>query len=184
MIEPGWQDKVLDFWFSELKPEDWYATKPEVDGVIRARFAGLHAALSDDVPDQARRDANTALAAIIVLDQFPRNMFRGLGKAFATDGLAAELARNAVDAGLDRDMTQAQKQFLYMPLMHSENLADQDRCVELFAAAGLENGLKYAREHRDIIARFGRFPYRNKAIGRDSTAEELVYLKDANTFGQ
>lgn len=184
MIEPGWQDKVLDFWFSELKPEDWYATKQEVDDAIRARFAGLHAALSNDVPVAVRSDARTALAAVIALDQFPRNMFRGSGKAFATDGLAAQLSRNAVDASLDAAMTQPQKQFLYMPLMHSENLADQERCVELFAAAGLENGLKHAREHRDIIARFGRFPHRNKAIGRDSTAEELVYLKDANTFGQ
>ncbi len=184
MIDTDWRDKVLDFWFSELTSEDWYATKDAVDDAIRDRFGDLYAALAHDLPAEARSDPMTALAAIIVLDQFPRNMFRGSGKAFATDKFAADLCRGAIDAGHDRGMSQQQKQFLYMPLMHSENLADQERCVELFAAAGLDNGIKHAEEHRDIIARFGRFPHRNGVLGRATTPEEQEYLKDANTFGQ
>src|SRR5690606_22329940 len=107
----------------------------------------------------------TALAAVIVLDQFPRNMFRGQPAAFATDDLALGIARRALDRGFDAKIEQGGKAFLYMPFMHSEVTADQERCVDLFRSLDNESGLKYAIEHRDIVARFGRFPHRNKILG-------------------
>jgi uncharacterized protein (DUF924 family) len=184
MTTAGWRDEVLKFWFEELSPEDWYSGKPEVDERIRERFAGLPAELKATPPAGAQSDPMTALAAIIVFDQFPRNLFRKQPQAFATDPLAARISRHAVDADFDRGMAPAQKQFLYMPLMHSETLADQERCVELFRGLGNEDGLKYAVEHRDIIARFGRFPHRNRALGRETTPEEADFLTGHSGYGQ
>ena len=125
-----------------------------------------------------------ALAAAIVLDQFPRNMYRGTAKAFATDDLAIRLARQAIENKVDEHLTPAERLFLYMPFQHSEILADQEHAVMLFKALGQENALRYAIEHRDIIARFGRFPHRNRALGRQSTPEEEVFLQEHKGFGQ
>lgn len=184
MTALDWRDSVLDFWFKELTPQDWYSGKPETDALIRERFAPLYARLKQSPPAEAHSEPLTALAAVIVFDQFPRNLFRKQPDAFATDALAVKIARRAVEAGFDRDMPAEQKQFLYMPLMHSEELADQERCVELFRGLGNEEGLKYAIEHRDIIARFGRFPHRNRALGRATTAEEAEFLTGHSGYGQ
>jgi len=180
----AWHDEVLDFWFRELAPEDWYSGKAEVDEKIRARFGDLPAKLAANVPAEVETDPRAALAAVIVFDQFPRNIHRRKPEAFATDDLAAAITRNALDRELDAGMSPQERQFLYMPLMHSEVLADQERCVDLFKALGSEEGLKYAVEHRDIIARFGRFPHRNRVLERETTEEEAAFLESHDGYGQ
>lgn len=180
----GWRDEVLDFWFRELTPEDWYSSKEEVDEKIRTRFGVLLPKLAADVPAEVETDPKTALAAIIVFDQFPRNIYRRQPEAFATDNIAVGITRSAIDKEFDAEMTPQERQFLYMPLMHSEVMADQERCVDLFRALGSEEGIKYAVEHRDIVARFGRFPHRNRALGRETTEDEALFLKEHAGYGQ
>lgn len=119
----------------------------------------------------------SALALVIVLDQFPLNMFRHSPRAFSTEAEARRIAKAAVSQGFDRELTEEQKQFLYMPFMHSENREDQQRSVELFTAAGLKDALPYAIGHKEIVDRFGRFPHRNRTLGRESTPEEIEFLK-------
>lgn len=184
MTESAWPDDVLEFWFGELAPEDWYTGKDDVDAAIRERFLPLYREISISIPREARDDADAALAAIILFDQFPRNMFRGQAEAFGTDDLAVDLARNALGRGYDQSLDEQRRQFMYMPLMHSEVLADQERCVTLFGALGDEGGLKYAVEHRDIIARFGRFPHRNRVLERESTPQERSFLAGHAGYGQ
>ncbi len=180
----AWRDEVLDFWFSELTNEDRFGGTPEVDRKITERFEPLFKRLSTAIPAEAMSDARTALATVIVYDQFPRNMYRAKPEAFATDKLAVEVSRNALQKGFQEQVPPEQRAFLYMPFMHSEVMADQERCVDLFKSTGNEEALKFAVEHRDIIARFGRFPHRNKALGRSSTPEEREFLKNHSGYGQ
>jgi uncharacterized protein (DUF924 family) len=174
---------VLSFWFEELGPDGWFERRDATDETIRERFAGLHQALFQAFPSMSFDDPDSALAAILVFDQFPRNMFRGQARAFATDDVAAAIARKAIAREFDAEQPDERKLFFYMPLMHAENLADQEHCVALFAA--LEGDLvKHAIEHRDIVARFGRFPHRNRALGRQSTPAENAFLAEHKGFGQ
>ncbi|MBO6540396.1 MAG: DUF924 domain-containing protein [Rhizobiaceae bacterium] len=184
MADSDWAEKVLTFWFDELTSEDWYSGSAEVDEKIRMRFGALHEEFNRGVPPEAHADANAALAAVIVLDQFSRNIHRKKAEAFASDAVALDVARNAVEAGLDTQVAADRRAFFYMPFMHSEILSDQERCVDLFKQSGGENSLKYAIEHRDIIARFGRFPYRNKVLGRQSTEDERAFLEGHSGYGQ
>lgn len=184
MTKTAWHDDLLRYWFKELTPEDWYTAKAETDAAIRDRFLPLYNKMFAAPPEEARSDPDAALAAVILFDQFPRNMFRGQAMAFASDDLAIDLARNALDKGFDEGLSSKRKQFLYMPLMHSEVLADQERCVSLFKTLGNGEGLRYAIEHRDIIARFGRFPHRNRVLGRDSTEDERRFLQEHAGYGQ
>ncbi|PSM16776.1 DUF924 family protein [Nitratireductor sp. StC3] len=177
-------DAVLGFWFEELGPEDWYSGDPKIDERIEAQFAQTCAAVLAAPPERFLGDARTALAAIIVLDQFTRNIHRRTANAFAGDPGALSIAHGAIERGYDNAMTQAERQFLYMPLMHSEVLADQELSVKLFRDLGNENSLKFAIEHRDIVARFGRFPHRNQALGRTSTKDEIDFLKGHSGYGQ
>lgn len=185
-IEAGWVDEVLGFWFGELTYKDWFDGGPELDEKVRARFLGLYETLKAGFDERRIDDARTALAAIIVFDQFPRNMFRSSAAAFATDDTAAGIARIAVERDWDRAGPEGARPFFYMPFMHSEILADQERCVDLFRALGEggRDGLKFAIEHRDIVARFGRFPHRNRALGRESSPEELEFMKEHGGYGQ
>ncbi|WP_048649192.1 DUF924 family protein [Nitratireductor soli] len=183
-MNDDWPEDVLTFWFDELTPEDWYTGKEEIDAAIRARFLPLYETMKRDQPRTMLSEPRAALAAIIVFDQFPRNIFRRQPAAFGTDQLAMGLSSNAVDRGFDDGMSMAQKQFMYMPFMHSEVLADQERSVMLFGGLGNEDSLKYAIEHRDIVARFGRFPHRNRVLGRESSAEEEAFLKEHAGYGQ
>lgn len=182
--EAGFVDEVLDFWFGELTYADWFSGGTAVDEKVRARFLGLYEALKAGFDEKAVADGRTALAAIVVFDQFPRNIFRGTAEAFATDDLAAGIARRAVERGWDMQAEPVRRPFYYMPFMHSEILADQERCVDLFRGIGPGKGLDFAIEHRDIVARFGRFPHRNRALGRRSTPEELEFLKGHAGYGQ
>lgn len=179
-----WASDVLEFWFETLGPKDWFEVNADTDAEIVRRFSGLHKRLTGLAPAELAGDRDTALAAIIVFDQFSRNMFRGSADAFAYDRKALELARMATGKGFDKDIADMRQMFFYMPFMHSEDLSDQDRCIELFTHGGGKNTLKHAREHRDIIARFGRFPHRNKVLGRANTAEETEFLQDHSGFGQ
>lgn len=175
------QDEVLEFWLNEVGPAGWYVAVPEVDGKIAQRFiATWHAAHDGELSDWADTPEG-ALALLIVTDQFSRNMFRGDGKSFATDALARDVARGAIARGFDLKTPEPQRVFFYMPFEHSEALADQDSSVALMSArlSGDEGAefAHHARVHREIIRRFGRFPYRNAALGRDTTAAEEAFLK-------
>jgi uncharacterized protein (DUF924 family) len=171
-----WIDEVLKFWFEELQSAAWFTKDAAIDAQIRNRFERLHEQLSQgDI--QVPATPRAYLAAVIVLDQFSRNMFRGTAKAFASDAKALAFASRALDAGFDREMTKEQRQFLYLPFMHSEELAVQMRCVELYAAFDDAELMKYATEHRDIIERFRRFPHRNAALARESTPAEIEFMQ-------
>ncbi len=168
---------VLDFWFHELAPSQWYKADNGLDAEIARRFEPVYRALSRFVPSDWNKDAGTNLAATIVLDQFPRNMFRGTPQAFATDALALDVSMATIEKHFDLELNESQRQFLYMPFQHAEDRATQARSIELFEALGNANVLDFARRHRAIIERFGRFPHRNAILGRTSTAEELEFLK-------
>jgi uncharacterized protein (DUF924 family) len=178
-----WVSEVLRFWFDELGPDGWFERKDATDEAIRSRFSALHEALSAAAPSTSFDSPDEALAAILVFDQFSRNMFRGQARAFATDDMAAAIARKAIERGFDMKVPEQRRLFFYMPLMHAESLADQEHCVSLVSALPGDR-VKYASEHRDIIARFGRFPHRNKPLGRESTAAEQIFLAEHKGFGQ
>ncbi|MDC0717328.1 DUF924 family protein [Nannocystis bainbridge] len=170
-------DAVLDFWFSPPVRPKWFVRSDDLDRDIRDQFGELHARAASGALDGWAASSRGALALVILLDQFPRNMFRGTPEAFATDAKARDVANAALSAGLEHDLTQEERLFLYLPLEHSEDLADQERCVELMRALDeTPMWLDYAIRHRDIIARFGRFPHRNSVLGRESTGEECEFL--------
>jgi uncharacterized protein (DUF924 family) len=173
---------VLAFW-REAGEDKWFARDEAFDASIRTRFAPLlRAAALGELDDwQARPEG--ALALIILLDQFPRNLFRGSPNAFATDAKARAIAREALARGFDQQVEDELRLFLYMPLGHSEDLTDQDRCIAVIEALGWEEATRSAREHRDIIARFGRFPHRNVALGRATTEEEQHFLDEGGFSG-
>jgi uncharacterized protein (DUF924 family) len=183
-MQENWVEEVLSFWFGELSGEDWFTRKDATDTAIKARFEALYREIRAHVPAVAFDEPRAALAATIVLDQFPRNMFRGKAEAFATDDLAIDVVRRALTTKLDEKLSETEKQFLYMPFMHSEILADQERSVALFRSQNAGKNEKYAVEHRDIVAKFGRFPHRNKVLGRESTPAERIFLLNHQGFGQ
>lgn len=171
-------EDVLDFWFEESTPEQWFQKNDAFDEEIRARFGKDYDLAVNGVYDGWRETARGCLALLIILDQFSRNMFRGDKKMFATDGKALDIARHAVDNGFDNGLTTDRKAFLYLPFEHSENMADQKKSVELFSSLKNDNAGYYdfAVRHYDVIKKFGRFPHRNAILGRQSTTEEEEYL--------
>lgn len=168
---------VLKFWFDDLQPKQWWVKDENLDEQIRERFSEVHAQACRCELFSWRSEPKGRLAEIIVLDQFSRNMYRGQPEAFMQDALALALAQEAVSSRADRALSQMERNFLYMPYMHSESLAVHDVAVTLFRENGIESGLEYERKHREIIERFGRYPHRNEALGRESTPEELEFLK-------
>ena len=175
--------RVIAFWFADpgapgpgqTRPI-WFEEDPAFDEEVRARFTrDLERAAAGEL-DPLTATPEGCLALVILIDQFPRNAFRGTPRAFETDAKAREVANSALARDFDRRLTPVQRQFLYMPFQHSESLADQDRSVALFRALGDEQSLDYALRHRDAIARFGRFPHRNAILGRESTPEEREFL--------
>ncbi len=169
--------KILDFWFQELSSEMHFSKSAELDQNIRNRFLEIHTQILAGRTKVWRKTSEGRLAEILVLDQFSRNMFRDSAEAFANDVLALELAEAAIDAGDDQKLPMEQRKFFYMPLMHSENRRIHEKAVKLFSQKGLEESLKYELLHKQIIDRFGRFPHRNKVLGRSSSHEELEFLK-------
>ncbi len=175
-------DDVLAFW-RKAGPDKWFEKSDDFDRAIRENFSSTYEAAARGELSDWENTPDGALALVIVLDQFPRNMFRNDARAFATDPAALALAGRALESGFDRLIERDLVAFLYMPFMHSENIADQRRCVDLFAAHGEPNNLKYAQIHEEIIARFGRFPHRNKVLGRTTTPEEATFLEHGGFAG-
>lgn len=172
-------DEVLEYWLDEVGPEGWYRGGDELDSQIRERFLEIWERVWNGECDFWRTSPSGALAYIVLTDQFPRNMFRSDGKAFASDGAALAASKAAIAKRWDMRVDEPARHFFYMPLMHSECLADQDRCVRLMLTRLPETGQKnlpHARAHREVVRRFGRFPTRNEALGRVSTASEADYL--------
>lgn len=171
--------EVLDYWLGELGPAGWYAGGEALDGEIRERFGDLWQAAVEGSLDHWIDGPAGALAFLVLTDQFPRNMWRGTGRAFASDAQALAAARQAIAAGWDLAAPEPERQFFYLPLMHSEELADQQDCIglmiERMPETGADNTL-HARAHTEVIRRFGRFPYRNDALGRETTPEEAAFL--------
>lgn len=174
-------DIVLDFWFAETPAALHFADDAVFDRRCAARFGTLHRLLAAGVPDAWAADPTAMLAAVIVLDQFSRNIDRGSAKAFANDGAAQALTLAALARGDDAALDSVHRQFLYMPLMHAEDSALQARSVTLFAALGDDEVTAFAQRHAAAIERFGRFPARNAALGRTSTAAELAFLAEHPT---
>ncbi|MFV0359798.1 DUF924 family protein [Tropicimonas sp.] len=177
--------EVAAFWIDEVGPKGWYEVSDRLDAEIRERFLPTwEAALAGDLDGWAE-DAATVLAFLVVTDQFPRNMFRGDGRSFATDPLARAAASYAIERRWDLTVREPGRQFFYLPLEHSEMLSDQDRCIRLITERMPETGaenLLHARAHRQIVARFGRFPFRNAALGRLTLPSEQVFL-DQGGYG-
>lgn len=186
-IEPDERSirSLLEFWFAEETRRRWYDSTPAFDMLCRERFGDLSArAAAGDLHDW-EKSAEGALALCLLLDQIPRNIHRGSPKAFETDRKAVDVASRAIENGFDHVLDEERRKFLYIPFMHSERLADQERGIALYEAAGDADSLKFAEEHADLIRRFGRFPHRNAILGRESTAEEKAFLADgAKTYGQ
>jgi len=171
---------VLAFWCA-AGPDKWFTKDAAFDAEIARRFHGLWQAAAAGELAAWEATPEGALALVITLDQFPRNMFRGDGRTYGTDALARAAADRAITRGFDQRMPHGERQFLYLPFMHSETLADQERCVDLARAYGDEEFTKYAEQHADIVRRFGRFPHRNAVLGRATTVDEQAFL-DAGGF--
>jgi uncharacterized protein (DUF924 family) len=173
---------VIGFW-REAGPEKWFEKDEVFDAAIRARFLDTHLAAARGELADWETTPEGAYALLILLDQFPRNLFRGSAQAFATDAQALAIAKRAVAHGFDRHFDVLERRFLYMPFMHAEDLAHQDRCIALCAASDDTEGVKFAEIHRDIIRDFGRFPHRNPVLGRKTTPAEQEFLAEGGFSG-
>jgi uncharacterized protein (DUF924 family) len=173
MPTPDWRAEVLKFWFG-LTHDEWWKGGSAIDHRIKERFLKLWAEKRQLPAESFLGDPLTALAAVILFDQFPRNMFRGHADQFATDHLALAIATAALAKDLDKELQPKERGFLYMPFQHSENIDDQNRSVLLFTELGDAEMLGYAKKHRDVIERFGRFPHRNAMLGRAPRPDEIA----------
>ena len=173
-------EDIVRFW-RDAGPQRWFKKDAAFDAEFKARFEAAHHAAATGALDGWTASAEGALAMLVLLDQLPRNAWRGSGHMFATDGKALAVARGAIEAGFDQQVDATLRAFVYMPFMHSESLADQERCVDLCAV--LADNLRFAILHRDIVQRFGRFPHRNAALGRTTTPEEQRFLDEGGFAG-
>lgn len=174
--------RVLSFWFDDLTAEDYWVRNDDVDARIRAGFSAVYEKAANGSLDHWQETAEGALALVIALDQFPRNMFREDPRAWATDSKALSVAEAAIEKGFDRQLPNERCMFLYMPFEHSEDLMVQERSLEIFKRLELpEDTYGFVVRHHEIIERFGRFPHRNKVLGRKSTAEEIAFLEEPNS---
>lgn len=172
---------VLDFWFKKLKPKDRFQVNPQLDQTMTTQFSEVLRQARYGELFQWRAHPHGRLAEIIVLDQFSRNIFRGRAEAFAQDALALILAQEAVSLKVDLCLSTSEKSFLYMPFMHSESLVIHNEAVKLFSQPGLEGSLEFELKHKIIIERFGRYPHRNGILGRESSPEEIAFLKEPDS---
>lgn len=174
--------KIIEFWFEELSEEKWFAKDPDLDKRIFEEFGEVYWEVVAGEHADWRSEPLGRLAEILVLDQFSRNIFRGDAQAFAHDPMALALAQEAIRAGDDQKLEPRMRTFCYLPFMHSESLKVHLKALELFENLGNENSLRYEKLHKEIIDRFGRYPHRNEVLGRESTSEELEFLKTHDGF--
>lgn len=170
--------EVINFWFEEVEPRQWWIKDEAFDQLIRERFSTVHGQAERCELFSWRRSAPGRLAEIVVLDQFSRNMFRGHPRAFSQDHMALILAQEAVSQGIDEQLPPRQRSFIYLPYMHSESLVIHEQAEELYRRLGDSSSLEYEIKHKRIIERFGRYPHRNEILGRESTEEEKAFLKE------
>ena len=173
--------EILRFWFEEIEQSKWWIKDPQFDEMISERFADVHRAANCCELSHWRTTSKGRLAEIIVLDQFSRNIFRGKPQSFTSDPLALALAQEAISVGADVSLNQSQRNFLYMPFMHSESLIIHNVAVQLYTDNGVQTSLDFELKHRDIIEEFGRYPHRNFILDRISTQVELEFLSQANS---
>lgn len=174
--------QIIDYWYSERIKKHWFSSTPELDNEIKNRYEKIWEKALVGELDEWQKTPEGCLALIIVLDQFPLNMYRGEAKSFQTESKAIEVALLAINNDFNKQLDIDKLLFLYMPFMHSENLEQQDLSVQLYSESNLTDNVKFAKHHREIIKRFGRFPHRNKILERKSTLEEDVYLSSEDSF--
>src|SRR6185312_3288880 len=174
--------QIVSFW-QKAGPKRWFKKDPAFDQKIHEQFLITHQAAAMDKLSEWENAAEGALALLLLLDQFPRNMFRGTNRAFANDEQARAVAGRAIKHGFDKKVPNDLRTFFYLPFEHSEDLADQDKCLKLFRAMKDKEMIKWAKVHRDIIKQFGRFPHRNEILGRSSTPEETKFLEQGGFSG-
>jgi len=175
-------EQLVDFWFSERVQKMWFNSTKDFDKELYDDYYQTYESAFNGELDHWGESSLGSLALVIILDQFPLNMFRNTARCFESENKALQTAMAAIKNKQDLALANEQKMFIYMPFMHSEKLQDQDRAVELFTAVGLDGNLKFAKHHRDIIRKYGRFPHRNAILGRTSTTEETAYLESENAF--
>jgi len=173
---------LIEFWFSEEASNHWFNSTKAFDRTLSEAYEDTWVEAKQGKLDYWRQSAVGSLALIIVLDQLPLNMFRGQAKSFSTEAQSREVAYVAIEKDFDQELPSNQKSFMYMPFMHSEDLDDQALAVKLFNKPGLEGNYRFARHHYNIVERFGRFPHRNKILGRKSSDAEIEYLKSREGF--
>lgn len=179
MIKP---EEIIQFWYSEPVNKHWFNSTPEIDVLISKKYKSLWYQALEGELDSWGKNPEKCLALIILLDQFPLNMFRGKAESFATEAKAIELVLYGIEQGYDKQLSKSQLSFFYIPLMHSESIAHQKLSVEKFEQAGLKENIRFAMHHLRIVEQFGRFPHRNKILGRVSTQLELDYLNSKAAF--
>ncbi|PWQ94934.1 DUF924 family protein [Leucothrix pacifica] len=175
-------DDILKFWYSEPMKSHWFKSTPEIDALITEKYEFIWQTAANGDLDIWQDSPEGCLALCIILDQFPLNMFRGQALAFSTEQHAVTVAKHAIVQDYDKQLDKSHLSFLYMPLMHSENLDDQDLAIACFEAAGLDDNVRFAHHHRGIIETFGRFPHRNEILGRESSENEIAYLNSKSAF--
>jgi len=175
-------NSILDFWFDREVEKLWFNSNRDFDKKIQSLYEDTYQAGVDGLLKDWEESPKGVLALIILFDQFPLNMYRGNKKSFDAEAMSREIARKAIENNFDQQLTLSERSFLYMPFMHSENLEDQRASVSLFEKAGLKSNLRFAKHHQSIIQRFGRFPHRNKILGRGNTQEEEQYLNSEEAF--
>ena len=174
--------EVISFWYADETRKRWFKSTPEFDRLLKDKFETLlHSAIDGDL-ESWRYTADGCLALCILLDQVPRNIYRGKAEAFATDQQALEVCKHSIDTNLYQQLNADHSRFLFMPLMHSEDLQDQQLSIAMFAEAGLQEQSEYAHHHASIIEKYGRFPHRNAVLGRESSSAELEYLESDGAF--
>lgn len=176
-LNRAWAADLHHYWFHTLGPADWFGGSIVLDEAIRRRFARWHAMLRGQAAESFMDNPRGALAAVLLFDQVPRNIFRGDPQAFATDPLALAITHDVLRRGWDRGLAYGERQFLYMPLMHSEDIRDQLLSLRMFGRLPRRNGWEFARSHYRMIARFGRYPHRNEVLGRESTPAEVAAVE-------
>jgi uncharacterized protein (DUF924 family) len=174
--------QIIDFWFADDVRKLWFKSTPEFDRMLSERFEDTLNQAGRGELDHWMENAEGCLALVIILDQFPLNMYRGSAQSFATEAQSREVARVAIENGFDKALPAEQQAFLYMPFMHSEDLVDQELALKLFDQPGMESSLRFARHHHAIVETYGRFPHRNAILGRVSTALEIEYLNSRQAF--